>query len=227
MSEIAASEMKTSEMKESEIKCLLFDNDGTLVDSEFLGSLGLEYKLREINIEIDARILAVEYKGWKLADLLNVLARRHGFEVDEKFIAEYRDVVGELFRQRLQAVEGVEYVLEALPHPRAVVSNGPLEKIRQTLAITGLEKYFAENIFSGYDKGVWKPDPGLHLAAAESMGYKVSECAVIEDSITGVEAGVRAGMKTFFYNPLKEPCEFESVISFTSMFQLPGLIAGA
>lgn len=214
-------------MAVSKIKCLLFDNDGTLVDSEFLGSLGLQHKLREINIDVDARVLAVEYKGWKLVDLLSILARQHGFEFDEKFIAEYRDIVGELFRQHLQAVEGVEYALEALPHPRAVVSNGPLEKVRQTLAITGLEKYFAENIFSGYDKGVWKPDPGLHLTAAESMGYQISECAVIEDSITGVQAGVRAGMKTYFYNPLKEPCEFKEVISFTSMFQLPGLLTNS
>lgn len=216
-----------SEVGESEIKCLLFDNDGTLVDSEFLGCLGLEYKLREINIAVDARALAVEYKGWKLADLLNLLSRRHGFEFDKEFIAEYREIVGELFRQHLRAVEGAEYVLETLPHPKAVVSNGPLEKIQQTLVITGLKKYFTENIYSGYESGVWKPDPGLHLAAAESMGYHFSECAVIEDSITGVEAGVRAGMQTFFYNPLNEACEFNGVVSFTSMYQLPGLITSA
>lgn len=211
----------------AEIKCLLFDNDGTLVDSEFLGCLGLEYKLREINIEIDAKVLAVKYKGWKLADLLNLLSRQHGFKFDNEFIAEYREIAGELFRQHLRAVEGVEYVLETLPHPKAVVSNGPVEKIQQTLTITGLKKYFTGNVFSGYEKGIWKPDPGLYLAAAETMGYHASECAVIEDSVTGVEGGVRAGMQTFFYNPLNELCEFRNVVSFTSMFQLPGLIAGA
>ncbi len=210
----------------NEIKCLLFDNDGTLVDSEYLGCMGLEYKLREIRVDVDARQLAIEYKGWKLTDLLNLLAEQYGFEYNEKFIADYRKIVSGLFRQHLRAVDGVENVLACLPHPKAVVSNGPTAKIRETLTITGLKKYFAENIFSAYEHGVWKPDPELYLVAARKMGFSASECAVIDDSLPGIKAGVNAGMKTFFYNPLHEPFENE-IISFTAMAQLPALVTSS
>ena len=47
---------------------------------------------------------------------------------------------------------------------------------------------------------------------------------MVEDGLIGVEAGVKAGMKTLFYNPLGEACPFPQVLSFGDMFELPSLL---
>lgn len=57
------------------------------------------------------------------------------------------------------------------------------------------------------------------------MGFAPSDCAVIDDGLVGVEAGVRAGAMTYFYNVYGEACDWPEVIDFSSMYELPGLIA--
>ena len=63
-------------------------------------------------------------------------------------------------------------------------------------------KFFDEGlVFSAYDIQKWKPDPALFLYAAEKIGVAPNRCAVIEDSIAGIEAGIAAGMQTIGYSP--------------------------
>src|SRR5262249_40554374 len=81
--------------------------------------------------------------------------------------------------------------------PVAVASNGPLEQTRVSLEVTGLLRYFSANVFSAYDVDAWKPDPRLFLHAATVLGVDPSRCAVVEDGLSGIEAGVAAGMTVF------------------------------
>jgi beta-phosphoglucomutase-like phosphatase (HAD superfamily) len=71
---------------------------------------------------------------------------------------------------------------------------------------------------------IWKPDPGIYLHAARDMGYSVADCVVVDDGPVGVEAGVKAGIRTLFYNRFNEPCDFPGAVSFDSMSELPGHI---
>ncbi len=48
---------------------------------------------------------------------------------------------------------------------------------------------------------IWKPDPAFYIYVAHQMKFAPANCIVVEDSITGVEAGVKAGMKVFWYQP--------------------------
>ena len=82
-----------------------------------------------------------------------------------------------------------------------MASSGPPEKIATSLSLTGLRPFFEGRVFSSYDVGVWKPDPGLFLHAARAMGVAPGDCVVVEDSLPGIQAGLAAGMTVFAFQP--------------------------
>jgi len=204
--------------------CLLFDNDGTLVDSERLSSIAYVRLFSNYDVALDADELVTKYKGMQLAKIIEDIADEHNVIVSDNFIPQYRSIVADLFEQELKPIDGIHEALEQLPYPKAVVSSGPPEKIEQTLRICNLTDYFGKNIFSSYDLGSWKPEPAIYLHAAKNMGYSPENCYAIEDSMAGLAAGSRAGMKTFFYNVHNEESPCESITSFTSMHDFPILI---
>ena len=104
-------------------------------------------------------------------------------------------------KAELTPVPGIPEALAALSgYPKAVASNGPLAKIRLAMATSGLAPHFGDNLYSAYELQVWKPDPGLYLAAAEGMGAEPENCVVIDDAAVGVEAGLKAGMQVIHIN---------------------------
>ena len=106
-----------------------------------------------------------------------------------------------------------------------MASNAPLEKIKQAVQVTNLEHFFDNNLFSSYVVQAWKPEPDLFLYAAKKMRVQPKNCVVVEDSIVGIEAAQRAGMKSFFYQPSKLTLsQMDNIISFQDMLELPGLI---
>jgi len=129
-----------------------------------------------------------------------------------------------LFENELKPVAGVLDILPLLPQAKAVVSSGPLAKISKALEVTGLTKYFENNIYSSYEVGIWKPDPGIYSYAARDMGFEIEQCVAIEDSPTGVAAATACGMRTYFLNRFEDLCEFDNVIEIQSMSELPALI---
>ena len=82
-----------------------------------------------------------------------------------------------------------------------MATNGPREKAELTLGLTGLLRFFPDRLFSAYDVGSFKPDPGLFLHAARVMGVAPQCCAVVEDSLPGIQAGLAAGMQVFALIP--------------------------
>ncbi len=204
--------------------CLLFDCDGTLVDSERLCNIGLVKMFKEYGVALELEEMVKEFKGFRLSTILEILSVRYELNLPSEFIPKYRLLVEGLFNLELKPIEGIEFALENLKHTKAVVSSGPREKILHALSICNLSKYFGSNIFSSYEIGIWKPDPEIYLHAARSLGYLNSNCIVIEDGIVGIEAGVKAGMRTLFYNPYSENCPYSSVESFKSMKELPTIV---
>jgi HAD superfamily hydrolase (TIGR01509 family) len=204
---------------------VIFDCDGTLVDSEYLCNLALELKLREQGVAEDAHSLMSRYRGWKLDQVFERLSLKYELKLDEIFVHSYRQLVAQLFNERLQPVEGVKEVLSEIRLPKCVASGGPPEKIKQALTLTGLAAYFGNNIFSSYVVQSWKPDPGLFLYATGAMGVRPEACAVVEDSLVGIEAALKAGMRPYLYDPqgVYETVGQE-VTLFKDMRQLPELL---
>lgn len=98
-----------------------------------------------------------------------------------------------MFNAELKAIDGIYDLVSSLELPFCVASSGPQNKIAMNLKLTNLYSYFEGNIFSCFDIAKWKPDPAVFLHAAKTMGFKPSECVVIEDSVHGVRAGVSGG----------------------------------
>ena len=90
----------------------------------------------------------------------------------------------------------LDFVKLAKQHFKIVVgSNGEDEIILKSLELQGFMDYFEpQNIFSKNHVPNPKPAPDLFLYAAKKMNVEPSRCLVIEDSLTGVKAGVAAGM---------------------------------
>ncbi|MBY5983748.1 HAD-IA family hydrolase [Halomonas sp. DP5Y7-2] len=188
--------------------CLLFDSDGTLVDSEPLLARAMADTFPPFGLPFSAEQYMEEFRGVRFLDIVQELERRFGsLADDQRQIMEdrLRANMAERMEQELVPIAGIPQALDALAdHPKAVASNGPIAKIRLAMETSGLAPHFGDHLFSAYELGVWKPDPGLYLAAAEAMGVSPEHCVVIDDAAVGVEAGLKAGMQVIHINHFPE-----------------------
>ncbi len=207
--------------------CVIFDLDGTLVDSEGLCNQAFLDLLPQLNDTVES--LTQRYRGKKLAPILTDLESRLGQRLPDIFEQHYRQHVAELFSRELKPMPGVLDMLKTINCPKCIASSGPSLKIHQALEVSGLASYFGDNLFSSYDIGSWKPEPDLFLHAAKVMGFKPYQCIVVEDSEVGVEAATAAGMKVFQYVPDSEGFSSQNKgrVSFDHMLQLPRLLTDA
>jgi HAD superfamily hydrolase (TIGR01509 family) len=178
-------------------EAIIFDCDGTLVDSEPI-ALGVMVRyLAELGVVASEAEAVSRFVGGKLADSIAALEASIGRRLPLSFVGEFRRRRSDAMRTHLRPIDGARELLAALDVPVAVASNGPLDQTVLSLEVTGLLPHFAANVFSAYDIQAWKPDPALFLHAAKNLGVEPSRCAVVEDSATGIEAGVAAGMTVF------------------------------
>ena len=193
------------------IKCIIFDCDGTLVDSEHLFNRALSEKLSDKGVLLSAEKLVQRFRGVKLLAALEQLEAEHSVKLNDKFVKDYRLLVDVLFTNELQACVGVVETLSKIDIAMCVASNGPFEKMQLALSITGLTGFFGDNIFSAYEIKAWKPDPGLFYHAAKKMGFRPAECLVLEDSLVGIDAANAAGMHAVLYDPNEVYAEHTSI----------------
>ncbi len=204
---------------------LLFDCDGTLVDSELPGNVALAQQLALAGIVETGESLTARFRGHKLADMLAALQATHRATLPVDFVERYRERAAALFEAGVAPMPGVVDALERLDLPRCIVSNGPLSKIRQNLRVAGLAAHFGDRLFSAYEVGSWKPEPGLFLHAARALGVAPAQCVVVDDSATGIEAARRAGMRALWFVPHGAPADVPAhATAFAHMDRLVDLI---
>lgn len=184
--------------KVESINTIIFDCDGTLVDSELICNRGISLKLKDYGVYLDEKLLMEKYRGGKLSEILKSIEIENKISLSDTFVSEYRTLIEELFERDLKPIEGAHKLLSELVKLNfriCVASNGPPEKIKKALKWTGLIKYFEGKIYSSYVINSWKPDPGLFLHAAKSLQSKPENCLVVEDSRLGIIAANRARIK--------------------------------
>jgi HAD superfamily hydrolase (TIGR01509 family) len=201
---------------------IIFDLDGTLVDSEMLCNQAFKDLIPEIKDSID--LLMKMYKGKKLSEIMCDIESRYHIKLYNKFENIYRKYVADLFTKNLQPTSGTIKMLENIENKYCLASSVPIEKIRHSLRISGLEKYFQSNIFSSYEVNSWKPDPGLFLFAAHSMNIIPEKCIVIEDSDVGIIAAKEAKIKYLKYGPELKTRYSEEKNEFRSMNDLINIL---
>ncbi len=182
-------------IKEKDYNLIIFDCDGTLVDSEFLSNSVVASMIRELGIDLSDALAYKTFSGTSMPLIIDFIEDKLGKPLDFDFEAAFRPRVQKVFEDKLQPMADVLPFLDQLSIDRCVASNGPRIKMETTLSVTGLDKYFAASeIFSAYDIQKWKPAPDLFLHTARNMGYETSQCLVIEDSLSGVQAAKNAGI---------------------------------
>lgn len=113
----------------------------------------------------------------------------------------------------------------------ACASGADRFKVELQLEKCGLMPFFKGRIFSGHDMPRSKPAPDVYLAAAAALGVDPRRCAVVEDTVTGVAAGVAAGATVFGYSPPEAGHDAPGVLTrtgavqvFVAMSGLPALL---
>jgi HAD superfamily hydrolase (TIGR01509 family) len=174
---------------------IIFDCDGVLVDSEVISCRTDAVCLGEIGIAISAEEIMDRYLGISASTMCGDIESRLGRSLPAGFAETLRVRVAAAFATELAPIAGVEATLDALPFPRCVASSSAPDRLRQSLSLTGLLRYFEPNIFSATQVARGKPAPDLFWFAADAMRATRATCVVIEDSVPGVQAAVAAGMQ--------------------------------
>lgn len=206
--------------------CVLFDCDGTLVDSEVLCSKASVHMFAHYGIELVLDEVFKKYKGVKLYDVIEQINIAYGVNLTiDKLEPIYRQHVAQLFEAELQPIAGAQTLLAQIKVPMCTVSNGPVSKMQHSLGLTGMLSYFDDRLFSGYDIQRWKPDPAIVFHAAQQMQISVEQCILVDDSAAGVQAGIAAGIPVFYFcaDPHNKPINHPLVTRFDHLAQLPEL----
>ncbi len=207
-------------------KCIIFDCDGVLVDSEALSAKVFREMILEMGFEIDFDVVLKQITGTSMADNLNFFSEFTGKKLPPDFESNYRKRSFKIFKTDLKAIDGIHELIRSLKVPLGVASSGPLNKIKLNLTTTGLIENFGDNIFSCYEIGAWKPDPEIYLHAAKKLGFAPKECAVIEDSLTGVKAAIAGGFDVYAFTGNEKSDLFEKLGAriFSKMSELKELL---
>ncbi len=182
---------------------VIFDCDGVLVDSERL-AVKIEVEVfAELGWQLTPLEVAERFLGVSDADYVAMIEGEMGRELPEGWLSGVNERLRQAFEEKLEPVAGVEAALTALAAAGlecCVASSGRPEKIRHSLALTGLSEHFGDRLFSAVDVGRGKPAPDLFLHAAAVLGYHPSRCTVVEDSPIGLQAARAAGMAAVGYD---------------------------
>ncbi|MDH5750180.1 MAG: HAD family hydrolase [Rhodospirillales bacterium] len=174
---------------------IIFDCDGVLVDSEPIANRVLSGLLTELGLPVSPEDCRDQFVGLSIPSVRQQAERILGRALPHTFEDELWARDRAAFATELKPVAGIARVLESLPRPFCVASSGSLEKIRNSLTLTGLLKYFEPNLFSAAQVAHGKPAPDLFLYAAKRMKTPAADCVVIEDSRAGIQAARAAGMR--------------------------------
>ena len=207
-------------------KCILFDCDGTLVDSENITNRVVANMAGELGISMTLREAQIKFGGKTLDAVIYGMKEMSGKDIPADWLPRLVKEVSKAYETDLQPIEGIKKLLDSIDIPICVASNGEPRHVKGSLMLTGLNGYFNENVFTASEVNRPKPAPDLFLHAAQKMGFKPKDCVVIEDSIPGVTAAVNANIKVYGLVKLCSAEELESAgaIPFKTMNELSELL---
>jgi HAD superfamily hydrolase (TIGR01509 family) len=185
---------------------VLWDMDGTLVDSEKLWTISIAETARWLGGELSAAA-RTRMVGSDMSATLDILFDDLGLPRDparqDAAAAWMTERTGELFAAGLEWRPGALDALRtvsAAGWPMALVTN--TQRVLTEPALDAIGRDFFRVSVCGDEVPRGKPAPDPYLRAAELLGIAPERCLVVEDSVTGAEAGRRAGAAV-----LVVPCE--------------------
>lgn len=207
---------------------VIFDCDGVLVDSERLAVRVEAEVLKELGWPLTEEDVVARFVGRSQSYMHAEIERElgHAIDWDTTFGPRHRAA----FESELTAVDGVADVVGHLRGsgvPICVASSSTHQSIEFKLRRTGLWDAFEGAVYSVEDVANGKPAPDVFLHAAREQGVATHACVVVEDSESGVAAGIAAGMGVFAYGGGVTPPDRlarPGATVFLAMSQLPPLL---
>jgi HAD superfamily hydrolase (TIGR01509 family) len=182
---------------------IIFDFDGTLVDSESVYAEALHQVLFEIGISVDAQSLRHRFAGIDNNSIFRQISQAHDRPIP--FDAEHKlaEAVEHLMRG-LEPIKGAEALLVELTrrgNPLAVASNSTAVVVAKMLRQVRLSGFFGARLVTRDQVEAPKPSPDVYILAARILASPPEECLVVEDAPTGVAAARAAGMQVIGFSP--------------------------
>jgi HAD superfamily hydrolase (TIGR01509 family) len=178
------------------IKGLIFDLDGTLVDSMPMHFEGWKKACERFGAHIDPAFLRYHTgsPGWAIAKAIIENSGLSGKVTPEQIIK----IKLEEFFKNQHLIKPIEPVADIVRNyyrklPMAIGTGGHREAVEKTLEVTDMRKYF-KIIVTSDDVLLHKPHPDTFLKCAELMKVDPSLIEVFEDGDLGIEAAQKAGM---------------------------------
>ncbi len=177
------------------LKHVLFDNDGTVVDSEIIAVRSTLRLLEPYGFRMSEQEYSRRFPGLLERDIIAIISREYGIQVGEDYFdrvwAEHRTA----FDRELRAIAGMPTIFRNLKIPKSMVSNGSVRHVERCLRKVRLRHALDGHIFSAEQVGRPKPHPDVFELALEKLQLKPADAIVVEDSPTGVTAAKQAGLR--------------------------------
>jgi HAD superfamily hydrolase (TIGR01509 family) len=178
----------------SEGPLVIFDCNGVLVDSEIIVASVLAEALRRVGFWVAPETVMRSFHGRRPADVFDAIETAAGITLPPDFAATVAADTLRRLHNQLRPVAHAAHALTWIRGPKAVASSSTPDRIRLSLEVTGLLRYFEPRLYSASHVRNGKPAPDLFLLAAKRNEVDPADCIVVEDSEAGVGAAAAAGM---------------------------------
>ncbi len=176
-------------------KLIIWDFDGVISDTEKLWIENRRLMLNQkFNINWDFNTTN-HYIGGKSDKTKKEDLEKINIITDDDFWNEACKKDYLVMNKGIQLTEGIENIFKNNNFEQCIATGGVKDKTAAKIKSVGIEKYFPQNkIFTADMVEHGKPQPDIFILAAEKLGYQSKDCIVIEDSLAGMTAGLRANM---------------------------------
>jgi len=177
------------------IKGIIYDFDGVIADSEALANTVLAERVTELGLPTTLPDALDRYMGKRWPEVIAAIEGGIGRSLGPTFSDDVKAATLARFRTHLREVSGASDFIRRHSHlPHCIASSSSADRLALSLEVLRLTEEFDGIVFSADLVPRGKPHPDIFLYAADKIGVAPAHCLVIEDSRSGVLAGVAAGM---------------------------------
>ena len=203
------------------LKAIIFDLDGTLVDSLPYHHESWRIFFKNNNLEEnDFSEILKEYKGGGTLELMTSVFGDTYTRDELKKMSDDKEVIfRDIYKSKIYPIEGLNKFLDNLKENNILLSigsNAIRKNVLMTIQELGITNYFS-SIICGDEVSRGKPDPEMYLKTLSNLKVSNNECIIFEDSIEGIEAARNADIKVVGVTSSQSSEKLKSVGAFKTI----------
>lgn len=182
---------------EVRLAAILYDLDGTLVNTDPLHFKVWQAMLQDCGLTVDEAFYQTKISGRLNPDIVQALLPHLSAHESQQFIEQKEARFREQAAQLLPLAGLNNFIQWAIEQglKQGVVTNAPSENVHHVLKVLQLETTFDQVVIADV-LGIGKPDPAPYTYALEQFGLSAKQALAFEDSPSGIRSAVSAGIPT-------------------------------